>query len=162
MASGTRTSSTSAISTSLVACLLVGLIWSHVDFVTCSAAVGKQPPDRGSVGFAGAAHRELGQGREPPRQGVIRKHAAQAAAQIVKRRGRSALGDDNCGTDDLAPLRVGTSYHDGLGDSVELGECCFDQSRNHLETAGVDQVVEASVDDQGALVEMAGVVGAKP
>src|SRR5665811_2404745 len=91
---------------------------------------------------------------------MIRQCAAQPTSHIVKRGGRTALRDHDGGTDDLAPLCVRTAHHDGLGDGVELDECCLDQTRNHLKAAGVDQVVDAAVDDQDGPVEVADVVGA--
>src|SRR5665648_340031 len=124
-ASGMRKRSTLAIPTSLLDCLM----WSYRNSVTSSAdrvqchvsvAVVEEPPNRGPVGFARTASRELGQGRQPPRQSMVRQYAAQLVANIVKRHGRTALCDNDSGADDLPPLGVGTAHHDGLGDRVEL------------------------------------------
>ena len=70
--------------------------------------------------------------------------------------------DNDRGTDDLAPLGVGTAHHDGLGDGVEPDQCRLDQARYHLEAAGVDQIVDTAVDDKSTRVQMAHVVGAEP
>ncbi len=94
---------------------------------------------------------------------MIRQYAAQLGAHIFKRR-RWAVGcDHDRGTDYLAPLRVGAADDDGLGNGIELRERLLNQTRGHLEAASVDQVVEATIHDEGAaVIEVADVVGAEP
>src|SRR5674476_1146448 len=132
--------STFAIPTSLT-CLNCACI--HL--VTSSVAGIEEPPGRSTVVLARAAQGKLRQDREAPWQSVIRQYAAQLGAHILKRQRWAARRDHDRGTDDLAPLRVGTADHDGLGNGIEQGKRLLHHTRGHLEAAGVDQVVDLSL-----------------